>query len=291
MKRIFVLLICVLLALALTACSKGAPETQNTAPKADAPADAPAAAATEEPAAQLPSVDVALLDCYTYEEDGETCTFIALALRAPEESSWSLRTKDGELIDTYINSYFNAGFPAAGEGEKHCILFFNELVGAYDPAGLALSVTYTVPGGSETTELFGDWGACVAPEARSEYGVYDFGGFVGFLSDASAIGDAGSLTAEFVISSIPFGGNTETVAYTDAAGQFRFFAKDGTPIADALGYSQYEISNRHLWVNLKFNIQDGEPDGKTGAKLFEENIGYMEYTRDDGTVIRIDIKM
>ena len=299
MKHISVLILCVLLTFALTACSDSAPKTQNTqtaavvsestASSTEAPTQAPTQEPTQEPAAQLAPVEIALLDSYPFEKDGETHTFIALALRAPEESRWSLRTKGGELIDTFINSYGYYSVPNAVEGEKYCILLFKELVGTYDPADLALSVTYTVPGGAETTELFDDWGACVAPEDRSKYGIHDFGGFIGFVDDVSAIGDAEFLNIEFNIASIPFGGNDETTAYTNAAEQFKFFAKDGTPIAEALGYSQYEIFNRNLWVDLKFAIQDGEPDGKTGAEQFEKSIGYMEYTRDDGEVIHIDI--
>ena len=288
MKKVFAIIICIIIMLAATACSNDAPNADNATVTA-APAETDAAAVDETDEESAPSVEVALLDNFIYEEDGETRTFLAIALKAPEKSSWSLRTKDGELIDTWINSYPNKS-RIVESGERHCILLFNELIGEYAPSELALSVTYTAASEDEATELFGGWETPIATEARSEYGVHDFGGFIGFASQASVFGDETSVVLELVMTNIPFSGNNETTAYSNAAEQFSFFAKDGTPLAEALGYSQFEISNRGLWIDLKFTVQDGEPDGKIGAKQLKEILGYMEYTRDDGAVIRINIQ-
>ena len=296
MKKILAFIMCAALMLALTACSGNSADTADTALAATEPVQAAdaavgTAAVQETPAAAADPVEVALLDSYAFEDDGEAFTFLALALKAPEKSSWSLRTRDGELIDTWISSYPNKTVVSATEDERHVILLFNELAGAYDPADLALSVTYTVAGGTETTDMFGDWGAAVAAEARGEYGVHDFGGYIGFASQATAFGDENKVGVELVMTAIPFGGNSEKTPYTNAAEQFRFFAKDGTDLADALGYSRYEITNNGIWVTLKFNVQDGEPSGESAADALKETIGYMEYTRDDGEVIRIDIQL
>lgn len=254
----------------------------------------PGAWAEDAAAASAAPVEIALLDSYPYEEDGEAYTYLALALKAPKQSRWSLRTKDGELIDTWIASCTIDSWLAESEDEKHCILLFEELQGAYSPSDLALSVTYTPEGGAETTGLFADWGESVAADARSAYGIHDFGCYIGFASDAAVFADANSGKIEIVMRNIPFAGQTDTGAYTDPASQFSFYTKDGTPLAEALealGCSQFEISSRSIWIDLDFSMQECELSPAAVKNMIKESFGYIEYIRDDGQVIRMDIQM
>ena len=279
MKKLLSLCLCMMMALFAAACCKY-----------DMLALGAIAVARAEAEDERP-VEIALLECYPYEKDGKTHTYLALALRAPEESRWSLRTKDGETIDTWINSYSNDSYPDGAEGEKYCILLFNELEGEYAPEDLALSVTYTVPDGAETQELFGDWGACVPAEARSDYGIHDFGGFIGFVEDAYVGGNTDEIRIEVVLQSIRFQGADDSEDFTNAAEQFKFYTKDGVLLTEVWGYNTFEIYNRNAWIYMEIDVQDGEMNAKTGARKIKESLGYIEYIRDDGAVLHIAIRL
>lgn len=233
-------------------------------------------------------VNVALLDHYEI-ADGEA--YLVLAFEAPEDATWKLMTDDGEAISSEASNYRVVSWSEQA-GEKHRILVFRGFDPEYTTDDLALSVSYTADGSEEVNELYTDFGERISAEARSEYGYYDFGGFCGYVSEVFIDTSEPFAEIELRIKHGYFSDYMPIGLYTNAAEQFKFYAKDGTPLAEALGCGEFEITSGFSpVVTFKGALQvEGRFDDDNIKKMIAENFGYVEYTKDNGEIMRLGVQ-
>jgi len=212
-----------------------------------------------------------------------------IAYEGPHSSGWNIVNSAGNTADFSGSQYHVVSWPAQ-ENQDHTI--FHITLPSTDDLSLVLN--FKDDSGNTNTLSFpiAEMDECASPEARAEYGIYDFGNFSGYITEAFISTKEPTAELQIRIKPLLFSDTADyryfapADYYTNAAEQFEFYAKNGTPLNEALQCAEYEIKGSFGSVSFCCSVQSsGKFDDDAIKKMIAENFGYIKYTYDNGEAI------
>lgn len=228
--------------------------------------------------AKLEDCRLRLIDCHPFEDDGEQFTYLAFALLGPEEIGFHLEGVTSEQSDAWLTvNHMKDGWR---------VVTCKELPAGLTTEELSLSVTdYSTS--EEKNVLLSDWGEPMDKEELQAIGIYEIEGKLALAGKGKPViaGDAYGICFGLGLIGAEFGKPDTSFPELDQAAEvFRFYASDGTSLAQKVGKEMncYMIRGN---VYAMFPLDEGADKDAELEKL-AELCPYMEYINAEGETFR-----
>lgn len=225
-----------------------------------------------------------LIDCHQFENDGEQFTYLAFALMGPPDAGFHLEGSTSEIADAWLTiNHMDSGWR---------VVTCTELPGGVTTEDVSLSVTDHSTS-DEKTVLLSDWGEPMSKEELQAVGLYEVEEYLVIVGEgrtATSSDQYGFMVGLGLIG--PEYGNPKTSFPTleNAAQVFRFYAADGTPLAQSLGQEIDECFMTGSTLKVWFGLPEGT-DADTALDKLVEKDPYMEYTNADGETFQFPLNL
>ena len=286
-KRIVCLAGILMLSITLSGCSNSATDTSKNEGNEGQSSSQQGSAVmgdNEQNVSSLEDCQLRLIDCHQFEDDGEQFTYLAFALLGPADAGFHLEGNTSEIADAWLTiNHMDGGWR---------VVTCTELPGGVTTEDVSLSVTDHSTS-DEKTVLLSHWGDPMSKEELQTVGIYKIEGhlvIVGEGSTSKSSDQYGFMVGLGLVG--PEYGNPETAFPTleNAAQVFRFYAADGTPLAQSLGQEIDECFMTGSTLKVRFELPEGTDADTALDKLIEKD-PYMEYTNADGETFRFPLNL
>lgn len=225
-----------------------------------------------------------LIDCHQFEDEGAQFTYLAFVLRGPADIGFHLESDISDVSDVWLASNHRK------DGWR--VVTCDELPGKITPENLSLNVTdYSTA--EEKSVLLSDWGDPMSQEELQSVGIYEIEGHLALVGDGSLSENPdqyGFLVGLGLVGPEYGKPNTSFPTLENVERVFRFYAADGTPLAQSLGQEIDECYMTGGTLKVWFGLPEGADSNTAMNKLLEKD-PYMEYTNADGATFQFPLQL